>query len=158
MDFDAAFSRLLGHEGGYSDHADDPGGKTRYGVTEAVARAEGYQGPMRELPLELAREIYRRRYWIPVRAEQLPDSVRFDLFDAAVNSGPGQAVKWLQRAAGTDPDGIVGPITIAAVEVDPEGVRRRFNGLRLRFYADLPTWPTFGRGWARRVAANLLEE
>lgn len=157
MDFAAAFDRLLGHEGGYVDHPDDPGGKTRFGITEAVARAEGYQGAMHELPVELARQIYRSRYWDAVRADQLPEVVRFDLFDAAVNSGPRQAAQWLQRAAGTDPDGIVGPITIAAVEADPEGVRRRFNGLRLRFMTDLSTWSSFGRGWARRIADNLLQ-
>ncbi len=57
MNFDTAFTKVLGHEGGFSDHPDDPGGKTRFGVTEAVARRVGYKGEMRELPLDLAKQI-----------------------------------------------------------------------------------------------------
>ena len=58
MIFEIAFEKLLKHEGGYSDHAADPGGKTRYGVTEAVAREVGYKGDMRDLSLDLAKRIY----------------------------------------------------------------------------------------------------
>ena len=93
-----------------------------------------------------------------MQAEYLPDAVRFDLFDAAVNSGVRQAVKWLQLAAKAEPDGIVGPKTLLAVRMaDPQLLAKRFNGQRLRFMVDLKTWPTFGRGWARRIADNLLE-
>lgn len=156
MNFDAAFAELLGHEGGYSDHAADPGGKTRYGVTEAVAREVGYRGDMRDLPLDLAKRIYRERYWDAVRADELPAGVRYAVFDAAVNSGPRQAVLWLQRAAGVDADGIIGPKTLAAVKAaGGETLKARMLAQRLRFMADLRTWPAFGRGWARRVAAIL---
>lgn len=156
MTFDAAFRRLLEHEGGYSDHPSDPGGKSRYGVTEAVARRHGYTGPMHELPLDVARRIYRIDYWDAIRAEALPAEVRFDVFDAAVNSGVRQAVIWLQRAIGdVVVDGVIGPQTIAgAWRVGPVLVPR-FAGHRLSFLASLSTWPAFGRGWARRVAANL---
>lgn len=158
MNFDLAFARLLEHEGGYSNHAADPGGQTRYGITQAVARRHGYRGDMRAFPLELARAIYRADYWDAVRADYMPDAVRFDLFDAAVNSGPGQAVRWLQRAAGATADGIIGPRTMLAVRMaDPHLLARRFAGHRLQFLADRKTWPTFGRGWARRVAANLMQ-
>ena len=58
MNFDEAFELLLGHEGNYSDHPADPGGKTRYGITEAVARDVGYRGDMRDLPLDLAKRVY----------------------------------------------------------------------------------------------------
>ncbi len=157
MNFQYAFERLLEHEGGFSDHAADPGGKTRYGVTEAVARRHGYDGDMRALPLELVRRIYRAGYWDAVRADEMPDAVRFDLFDAAVNSGPKQAIKWLQRAAGVDDDGIIGPKTLLAARMaDPHLLSRRFNAHRLRFMTDLKTWGSFGRGWARRIASNLL--
>ena len=114
MNFDTAFSLLLGHEGDYSDHPDDPGGKTRYGVTEAVAQEVGYKGDMRELPLELAQRIYRAKYWDEVQADFLPAGIRYVMFDAAVNSGPGQAVRWLQKALGVVEDGILGPKTLAA--------------------------------------------
>ena len=76
MNFLTAFEKLLKHEGGYSNHPADPGGKTRYGITEAVAREVGYRGNMNELPLELAQRIYKEKYWDAVQAEALPPDVR----------------------------------------------------------------------------------
>ena len=157
MNFDQAFDILLKHEGGFSDHPADPGGKTRFGITEAVAREVGYRGDMRELPLDLAKRIYKDRYWDAVRADELPEAIRYAVFDAAVNSGPRQATRWLQRAAGAKDDGIIGPQTLAAVRAaDPERLLRQLLAQRLRVMTDLPTWPTFGRGWARRIA-DLME-
>ena len=157
MTFDEAFGLLLGHEGDFVDHPDDPGGKTRFGVTEAVAREAGYQGDMRELPVEVAKAIYRARYWDACKADDLPAGVRYFVFDAAVNSGVGQAVKWLQRAAGVNADGVVGPQTIAAASsLEPERLKAAMLGQRLRFMAQLANWPAFSRGWANRVA-DLLE-
>lgn len=157
MIFEVAFEKLLKHEGGYSDHAADPGGKTRYGVTEAVAREAGYRGDMRELPLDLAKRIYKDKYWDAVQAEQLPADVRYPLFDAAVNSGVPQASKWLQRACGVRDDGVVGEKTIrAANSLHPEGLKRKMLAQRLRFMASLSNWPAFGRGWANRIA-DLME-
>ena len=157
MNFDQAFDELLRHEGGYSDHAADPGGKTRYGITEAVAREHGYRGDMRELPLEAARLIYRAAYWDAVRADELPDAVRYAVFDGAVNSGVRQSVRWLQRAVDATDDGVLGPETLRAVQRhEPEALLRRLLAQRLNFMAALPTWPSFGRGWARRIA-SLME-
>ena len=155
MDFEQAFDLLLGHEGGYSAHPADPGGATRWGVTERVARAAGYVGDMRDFPKDQSKAIYRREYWDAVMADQLPDSIRFDVFDAAVNSGVGQAVKWLQAAVGAQQDGVIGAKTIAAARQAGAPAAARFNGARLEFMAGLPTWPAFGRGWARRIASNL---
>ena len=153
MNFNQAFDILLKHEGGFSDHAADPGGKTRFGITEAVAREVGYRGDMRELPLDLAKRIYEDRYWDAVRADELPEAARYAVFDAAVNSGPRQAILWLQRAVGVKDDGIIGPQTLAAVRAaDPEQVLRRMLAQRLRFMTGLSNWPAFGRGWARRIA------
>ena len=157
MNFDIALTRLLRHEGGYSDHAADPGGKTRYGITEAVAQRAGYRGDMRELPLDLVRRIYRTEYWDAVRADELPPGIRYAVFDAAVNSGVGQSIKWLQRAVGATADGVIGPKTLAAVnQLSAESLRLRVLSQRLRFMAALPTWPSFGRGWANRIA-ELME-
>lgn len=156
MNFDQAFDILLGHEGGYADHPSDPGGKTMWGVTERVARAAGYTGDMRALPRDLAKAIYRRDYWDAVMADQLPESVRFDVFDAAVNSGPKQAARWLQEAVGAKQDGIIGGRTIAAARQADARAAARFNGIRLQFMTDLTGWSAFGKGWARRIAANLM--
>lgn len=156
MNFDTAFHRLLGHEGSFVDHPSDPGGATCWGVTERVARENGYQGAMRDLPVAVAKQIYRAKYWDAVRAEDLPAAVRYEMFDAAVNSGTGQATRWLQRALGVADDGRLGPITIAAAHAaDSQLVARRMLGQRLRFMTDLSTWPTFGKGWARRISELL---
>jgi lysozyme family protein len=157
MNFDEAFTALIGNEGGYSNHPSDPGAETMWGITARVARQAGYMGSMRDLPQETAKKIARNQYWNAVRAEELPDTVRFDVFDAGYNSGPKQAIKWLQRAAGATDDGIFGSGTMAAVDkMDADVLLRRFNGYRLRFFTSLPTWPAFGKGWANRIADNLL--
>lgn len=156
MTFDEAFHLLLGHEGGYVDHPKDPGGATNWGVTERVARATGYSGHMRDFPVDLAKAIYRTQYWDAVKADQLPTAVRYALFDAAVNSGVRQSVKWLQRAVGAVDDGAIGPKTLGlANATDPQHLKGVLLGIRLQFMTDLPTWQTFGKGWARRIAALL---
>jgi lysozyme family protein len=155
MTFDECFDRLLGHEGGYSFHKDDPGGETMWGVTARVARANGYSGDMRSLPRDKAKQIYRDMYWSPIHADELPEGLRFEVFDAAVNSGVSQAVKWLQRVVGTAPDGVIGPATMSAVAKSDSLAAARYSGVRLQFMTDLPTWGAFGKGWARRVAGNL---
>lgn len=156
ISFEAAFTELLGHEGGYTCHPSDPGGATCWGVTERVARAHGYTGPMQALPQATALAIYRADYWAPVRAAELPAPLRYLMFDAAVNSGVRQSVLWLQRAAGVADDGVLGPVTLAAVcAAEPHVLARRILGQRLDFMAHLPTWSAFGRGWSIRIGALL---
>lgn len=156
MDFNRAFDLLITHEGGFSNHPDDPGGATMYGITEVVARAEGYTGPMRELTLDFAKQVYRKRYWDACRCDQMPDVLRYPLFDAAVNSGPSQAIKWLQAAVGVKADGAIGPVTQQAVNMAaPQPTRQKMIGNRLRFMTQLSNWPSFSKGWARRIAAIL---
>ena len=160
MNFDKAFARLLDNEGGYSNNASDPGGRTNWGITEAVARANGYTGDMRDMTQDFAKHIYRSVYWDSVGIVNLPDAVQFDVFDGAVNSGPSQSVKWLQRAAGVPDDGVIGHMTITACSLIPGYVlAARYNGQRLMFMTNLkPTvWDAFGKGWTRRIAKNLME-
>lgn len=154
--FDTAFDRLIGHEGGYVNHPSDPGGETMWGITIAVARASGYAGPMRDLPRDTAKAIYRAQYWDKVKADSMPFAVGFQVFDAAVNHGTGQAAKFLQRAAGVVDDGAIGPKTLAAVAArGPAALLLLFNAEREQFYTNLPTWASFGKGWSRRVVTNL---
>jgi lysozyme family protein len=100
MDVTRLIDDVIDREGGYVDHPADRGGPTRFGITQAVARAEGYQGTMRDLPHTLAARIYRRRYW------QLPNfaavatrtpTLAAELFDTGVNMGPSVAATFLQR-------------------------------------------------------------
>ena len=125
--------------------------------------AEGYlshnsypKEDIRGMTLERAKAIYRRDYWDKVHGDDWPYVLAFQLFDAAVNSGPSQAVKWLQAAVGTTQDGKLGPITWAAVQaLPPSVVAARMTGHRLIAMTDM-RWSTFGKGWARRIGANLV--
>jgi lysozyme family protein len=121
---------LIAREGGFVDHPADRGGATHWGITEAVARAHGYSGPMALLPRWEAAAIYRRLYWLRPRfdavARRAP-RIAAELFDTGANMGPGVAATFLQRALtalnrnGSDyadltPDGRVGEATLAALD------------------------------------------
>ena len=154
MKFDDAFKRLLGHEGELIDDPNDPGGLTKYGISQRSYPYVDITG----LTLDEAKQIYKRDYWNAVQMEHLPEGIRFDLFDMAVNSGVSQAVKTLQRSVGASEDGKLGPVTIAAIrDLSDAQVMARFNGARLLFMTNLKNWPHHGKGWARRVALNLME-
>lgn len=126
---DSAINRVLAVEGGFSNHRSDPGGKTRFGITEAVARRHGYGGPMRSLPIEAARDIYRSDYWAPLRCDDVAEhsnAVAFELFEAGVNCGISRAASWLQESLNAlnsrgrhwpdlAVDGRIGPLTLAAL-------------------------------------------
>jgi len=153
--FNDAFAALMGNEGGYSNNPADPGGETMWGVTKRVAVAHGYTGAMRDLPLDVARSIAKAEYWDPSQCDAMPYEVAFQVFDAAYNGG--LPARWLQLAAGVPADGRIGPQTLAAVNAtDPDKLVLRFDAYRLKYLANLTAWPTFGRGWANRIANNLL--
>lgn len=156
LGFDQIFDRCMGHEGGYVNHPDDPGGETNWGITIATARANGYTGPMRLMKREHAKEIYRKAFWERAKCSQYHSAIAFQLFDACINHGIGNAIRMLQRAVGVADDGAVGKITLGAInEKSLDDVLVLFNAERLVFFAKLKTFPTFGPGWIRRVASNL---
>lgn len=153
MTFDQAFEAVIGHEGGYVNNPKDPGGETKYGISKRAYPTVNIAA----LTLDDARAIYRRDYWAKAGCDQLPEAVRFDVFDAAVNSGVSQAVKWLQQACLVSIDGVLGSKTLlAASTTDAHLLRARITGYRLQFMTDLASWPLFGRGWAKRLASNLI--
>jgi lysozyme family protein len=152
--FDDAFAALIGNEGGYSNNPADPGGETMWGITDRVARANGYTGAMKDLPLETAKSIARKVYWDPYQCDAFDPRVAFQLFDAAYNGG--HPAQWLQQAVDVSVDGVIGAITIAAVRaVDPLKVVILFNASRIFYYTSLGTWESFGKGWINRIANNL---
>ena len=155
-DFNKAFDRVIGHEGGYVNHPRDPGGETNWGVTKRTAQAYRYNGDMRTMTRDQAKAIYKRGFWDKVGGDSLPDAIAFQLFDAAVNHGIGNAVRFMQRALGVADDGIVGNITLTALRnADANDFLMRFNAARLDFYTRLSTFDTFGKGWVRRIVDNL---
>lgn len=154
MTFDIAFERLIGHEGGYTPGKGDPGGETKFGISKRSYPGEDIPN----LTLDRARAIYKTQFWGAAGCDAVPDALRFDLFDMAVNAGVRPAIRCLQTAAGAVPDGIIGPDTLLVLSsAQPLRVLARFAAARLNHYTSLPTWPAFGKGWARRIAANLLE-
>ncbi len=166
--FERAFAVVVGEEGGYDATPADPGNWTGGAVgvgelrgTKFGISASSYPGlDISALGLSDAQAIYRRDYWNHVQCDALPPPLALLVFDAAVNNGVGQAVRWLQAAAGTDVDGILGPATMAAVAAYSRGgaaLCAEFQAQRLNFMAGLPTWRTFGLGWARRLCALPYE-
>lgn len=154
MNFDDAFDALIGNEGGYVNNPADPGGETKYGISKRSYLGED----IKSLTLDRAKAIYLRDYWGPAGCDALPDQLRFQVFDMAVNSGVKPSIKALQLAVGETVDGVLGPLTLQAVQSMPAlRLVARFNGARLSQLADLSTWPAFSRGWARRIASNLME-
>ncbi|HUE79737.1 MAG TPA: glycosyl hydrolase 108 family protein [Sphingomicrobium sp.] len=127
---DRLIDELIEREGGYVNHVADKGGPTRFGITELVARAHGYAGPMSLLPRDEAAAIYRRLYWLRPRFDEVAKrapKVAAELFDTGANMGPAVATTFLQRALtalnrnGKDypdlvPDGRAGPRTLAALD------------------------------------------
>lgn len=150
--FDTMIDRVLGHEGGYVNNPRDPGGETKFGI----AKRSYSNVDIKNLTRDQAVEIYRADFWARVKGDQLPPAFVFQALDAAVNHGIGNAVRWMQRAAGVADDGMIGPVTIAAVgRAEVADLVLNFNAERLAFYAKLSTFDTFGRGWVNRVAGNL---
>lgn len=98
--FEDAFEAVVGVEGGYSNNPDDSGGPTKYGVTQAVARRHGYEGDMRDYPLEAAHAVYRADYWDLLKLDDvdaLSDQIALEMFDTAVNTGAYYSAWWTQR-------------------------------------------------------------
>lgn len=173
------FLKLFDHvilvEGGYGDHPSDPGGKTKYGITEDVARAFGYKGDMKHLTLELAKQIYWQNYFIIAgldRIAKLSEPIAAEMFDTGVNAGIGRAGLWLQQALnvmnqkGTlypdiKEDRQVGPNTANTLHIylqkrgaaAEKVMLRTLNGLQLAHYFNLCReglkFEDFMYGWVR---------
>lgn len=173
MDASTLIDTVIGREGGYSDHPADKGGATRWGVTEAVARAHGYRGDMRAFPRDEAVRIYTRVYWERPgfdRILPIAPAIAAELFDTGVNMGPAVATSFLQRAlnalnrgASDYPDIIPGPTvddaTVAALTAflarrKPHGesvLMKALEALQGERYLDLaerrPANEAFLYGW-----------
>ena len=154
--FEKCLEHLLRSEGGYSDHPQDPGGRTNLGVTQAVwedwiDRAVS-EDEMKALTPNKVAPLYREMYWDRVKGDKLPSGVDYVVFDAAVNSGVSRAAKWLQTTVGAVPDGAIGEQTLKQVLLtNPLMIIDKYSAIRLEFLKGRSTWPTFGKGWERRV-------
>ncbi len=159
--FEKALNLTLGFEGGFCNHPADPGGMTNHGVTrltwEDWVGAIVSEDCMRHLTVEEVTPLYRGRFWNRAYCEDLPAGLDFCVFDYAVNSGPKQAVVTLQRTLGLKADGVIGPLTLAAIGRENVGsLIEDYCDSRLRFLESLKGFAVFGKGWTRRV--NAVEE
>jgi lysozyme family protein len=164
-DFAKSLPLILHYEGGWSNNKRDPGGVTLEGIIQRVY--DGYRDrkglPRRPLTPAMRgtaewnaerNEIYRLQYWNAVRGDELPAGIDLFMFDGATNSGPYQAIKWLQRALRmNDCDGHLGESTLAAVQNHPDHdlLIADMASRRLGMLQHLDTWDEFGDGWTKRV-------
>lgn len=169
MTLDQIIDATIKAEGGYVNDPTDRGGATKYGITQAVARANGYSGDMRDLPLQTARDIYKREYAVKPGFTDFPSEIAAELFDTGVNMGTAKATQFLQRAvnalsgAGITVDGKMGPATRNAVKTylasrsnAVDILLKALNGLQCVRYIEIveanPSQRKFINGWiANRV-------
>lgn len=140
QNFEASLAVTLAYEGGWSDHPKDPGGATMRGITLATFRRfnpRATKADLRAISDDDVARIYRHDYWKVVHGDTLAAGVDLATFDAAVNSGPARARKWLLASIGG-----AAPDTV-----------KKLCAKRLGFMRSLAIWSTFGKGWSRRVAA-----
>ena len=151
MNFDTAFERLIGIEGGYVNDPDDPGGETKFGISK-----RSYPGvDIKALTRDDAKAIYLRDFW-DVLGDSVPPAVKFQAFDFGVNSGIQTAIRKLQTAIGVADDGHWGPISAAkCASMSVTDVIALFVAERLDYWRRLTNWPKYGNGWAGRAATDL---
>ncbi len=157
--FADALTALLIHEAGFVDNKDDPGGMTNLGVTAATwamwVGHEVNEKQMRALTPSIVAPLYKRKYWDACRADELISGLDYAVFDYAVNSGVGRAIKALQNCVGVAPDGGFGTTTMAAVSQFKGDAAKtlveEYCDNRLQFLKSLKTFPVFGKGWEKRV-------
>ena len=139
---------ILKKEGGYVNDPHDAGGETNMGISKRAFP----DVDIKNLDVELASAIYKKYYWNQVKADELPNGLDLVVFDGAVNSGPTQSAKWLQKALGIKADGVVGPVTLVALQkADVPSMINKVLDQRLDFLKSLSTWSHFGKGWEARV-------
>lgn len=160
MNFDTAFDRLMGNEGGYTNNPKDPGGETNWGITWPVLRQAIGEGivpagtTISSLTKDQAKTIYSAYFWAPLG--DADPAIKFQVFDFAVNSGIQTAIRKLQAAIEVADDGHWGPMSAAKLaECDKNDVLMRFMAQRLRFWPKCSAWPSMGAGWVNRAAKQL---
>ncbi len=155
--FDEVLHRVLAHEGGYTNHPDDPGGPTNWGITIHDARAywkrDADADDVRAMPKEVAKRIYKSKYWDAMRCDELPSGVDYAVMDFGVNSGVSRALKFIEAVAGVPADGKPDDVLVRTIANMPaRPIITELCNKRLVFLKSLKTWPVFGNGWGRRVA------
>lgn len=168
--FEESFKHLVVIEGGYSDNENDTGGKTNFGITEKVARENGFTGKMKDLTIDNAKSIYKAKYWASNYCDKIAEvspELAHEIFDTSVNMGTKRAAKFLQRALNCmnrsevirslKVDGWLGAKTlenlfnIVKSDNDKAVIYRLCNGQQIMKYMEIceknESQKTFIRGW-----------
>lgn len=159
------FNLVVGAEGNYCNDVGDPGGPTKYGITIhdtikwfgggqlTSANYSKWTERVKALTLEEALAIYDKKYWAPVRGDELPSGIDLLLFDFGINAGPTVGIKKLQKCLGINQDGVIGNKTLSAIWALPDfkPLNSCYYDVKIAFYRSLGTWSRFGRGWTNRA-------
>jgi lysozyme family protein len=160
LQFDLIASLVINVEGVFTNSPEDSGNWT--GGTIGVGKCNGTKYgisaasyptlDIAALTIDSAKAIYYHDYYSPIRGDQLPAAVSLILFDCAVNQGVGAAIRVLQDATGSVPDGEFGPLTLAgALRMLPKALVEEIAARRALLYARDSGLSTFGLGWYRRL-------
>lgn len=145
--FEKAINFIFDSEGEYCNDKADPGGETKWGID-----TKSHPGiDKKSLSKEQAESIYYHDYWLPINAEKIKWPLCLYYFDMAINQGPGIAKKTLQKSIGVDPDGIIGPVTVAAANKATDSQMTAFMTSRMQRYVLTNNFLTFGNGWINRL-------
>ena len=146
-DFHRCIDIILAEEGGHANHRRDPGGLTKYGISQ-----RSYPNlDIARLTEEQATQIYHRDYWERISGDEIPTGLDLLLLDTAVNMGAVRAIMILQEALGVTLDGIIGDATRARIRQTMPGVIDEFCALRAWRYEINRNEDVFGKGWFRRL-------
>lgn len=150
MSFEKAIEFVIAQEGGLkiTDDPSDPGGLTKFGISQRAYR----HLDIRNLTEEDARGLYFRDYWEKCSCGSLPPSLAIVVFDCAVNQGPNAAIRILQQALGVQTDGVIGPKTLEAAQVAGSMILAELVARRATAYGLNPNFTRYGLGWSRRLA------
>jgi lysozyme family protein len=152
--FDRAFDFTLREEGYYSNDPFDPGGETKYGISKKAHPTVD----IKNLTLQDAKSIYYTEYWRPFeRIAEIHPALAMVLYDTGVNMGTGTAVRMLQKAVGVPADGVIGPVTLNAIENNKQNIIPFILKERILYYTSRPHWERFKNGWIVRVIRLAME-
>lgn len=139
---EAAISKTLTFEGGFTNNKHDPGSATNWGITIFDARLhwkpDATVEDVKNMPKSVAVEIYRKKYWAALDCDNRASGPDFVDFDLGVNSGLKRVSQFRRRL---DP-----------LKLSPVDYVKRASAMRLSFLQSLKTFAYFGKGWSRRVA------
>jgi len=151
--FDRAVDLVISLEGGFVDHPRDPGGATKYGISQRAFPAVA----IINITIAQAKEHYKNSYWDKMACDKLPHGLDMMVFDMAVNHGVDTAASILQKILNVTPDGVIGSATLAALQGKRVPELIEMVALeRHRYYISSKNWDVFGRGWSKRLLIVAL--